>query len=69
MRDGEAARPRVLAAALAVAVCCAAAFSAAAADRVALVMGNGAYAHAPKLANPVNDAAAVGAALKCWAFR
>ena len=68
MRDGGTARPRVLAAALAVAVCCAAAFSAAAADRVALVMGNGAYAHAPKLANPVNDAAAVGAALKRLGF-
>ena len=68
MRDGGTARPRVLAAALAVAVCCAAAFSAAAADRVALVVGNGAYAHAPKLANPVNDAAAVGAALKRLGF-
>ena len=68
MRDGRAAWPRVLAAALAVAACCAAAFSAAAADRVALVVGNGAYAHAPKLANPVSDAAAVGSALKRLGF-
>ncbi len=68
MRDGGTARPRVLTAALLVAICCAAAFSAAAADRVALVVGNGAYAHAPKLANPVNDAAAVGAALKRLGF-
>ena len=68
MRDGGAAWPRVLAAALVVAACCAAAFSAAAADRVALVVGNGAYAHAPKLANPVSDAAAVGAALERLGF-
>ena len=68
MRDGGTAGLRALAAALAVAVCCAAAFSAAAADRVALVVGNGAYAHAPKLANPVNDAAAVGAALERLGF-
>ena len=68
MRDGGAARLRALAAALLAAVCCAAAFSAAAADRVALVVGNGAYAHAPKLANPVNDAAAVGAALERLGF-
>ena len=34
-----------------------------AASRVALVIGNSAYAHAPALANPLNDAADVGAAL------
>ena len=34
-----------------------------AAQRAALVIGNGAYAHAPALANPLNDAADVGAAL------
>ena len=33
------------------------------AERVALVIGNSAYAHAPVLANPRNDAADVGAAL------
>ena len=27
--------------------------------KVALVIGNGAYTNAPKLANPINDAAAV----------
>src|SRR5215469_1337169 len=32
--------------------------------RVALVIGNGAYAHAPKLANPSHDAEDVAAALK-----
>ena len=34
-----------------------------AAPRVALVIGNAAYAHAPALANPLNDAQDVGAAL------
>ena len=34
-----------------------------AAPRVALVIGNASYAHAPALANPLNDAADVGAAL------
>ena len=34
-----------------------------AAPRVALVIGNASYAHAPTLANPLNDAADVGAAL------
>src|SRR5580704_5773560 len=32
--------------------------------RVALVVGNGAYAHAPRLTNPHNDAEDVSAALK-----
>ena len=34
-----------------------------AADRVALVVGNADYAHAPRLANPLNDAADTAAAL------
>jgi Caspase domain len=37
---------------------------AAAESRVALVIGNGAYEHVPRLPNPVNDASDVGAALK-----
>jgi uncharacterized caspase-like protein len=36
--------------------------------RVALVIGNGAYAAAPRLDNPVNDAKAVSAALKRLGF-
>ncbi len=36
--------------------------------RVALVIGNGAYQHAPRLPNPVNDAADVAAALKRSGF-
>ena len=35
---------------------------------MALVIGNGAYAHAPRLANPLNDAADVGAALTRLGF-
>ena len=35
---------------------------ASAAQRVALVIGNASYAHAPALANPLNDAADIGAA-------
>ncbi|MDE0035515.1 MAG: caspase family protein [Deltaproteobacteria bacterium] len=34
-----------------------------AAQRVALVVGNAAYEHAPRLANPLNDASDIGAAL------
>ncbi|MDE0255697.1 MAG: caspase family protein, partial [Rhodospirillaceae bacterium] len=34
-----------------------------AAKRVALVIGNAVYAHAPQLANPLNDAGDIGAAL------
>jgi len=36
--------------------------------RVALVIGNGAYAHAPPLPNPVHDAEDVAAALKRSGF-
>ena len=36
--------------------------------RVALVMGNGAYAHAPVLANPASDARAMAAALERLGF-
>ena len=39
-----------------------------AAERVALVVGNATYAHAPSLANPLHDAAAVGAALARLGF-
>ena len=41
---------------------------ASAAPRVALVIGNAAYAHAPALANPLNDAADVGTALERLGF-
>ena len=34
-----------------------------AAQRVALVIGNAAYNHAPQLANPLNDAGDIGVAL------
>ena len=37
-------------------------------QRVALVIGNAAYAHAPRLANPLNDAADIGAALTRLGF-
>ena len=39
-----------------------------AASRVALVVGNAAYAHVPDLANPLNDAADIGAALENLGF-
>ena len=39
-----------------------------AAERVALVVGNATYAHAPRLANPLNDAADIGAALQRLGF-
>ncbi len=42
--------------------------SACAAKRVALVIGNGAYANAPALANPKNDAEDMAAALKALGF-
>ena len=42
---------------------------ASAAKRVALVIGNAAYAHAPRLANPTNDATDIGAALGRLGFR
>jgi hypothetical protein len=40
-----------------------------AAERVALVIGNGAYRHAPPLPNPPNDARAVASALKGIGFQ
>ena len=46
----------------------AAAVSAQAAGRVALVVGNGAYTHIGRLPNPTNDAADVGAALRRLGF-
>lgn len=45
-----------------------AALSARAETRVALVIGNGAYQHAPKLPNPANDAADVASALRRLGF-
>ena len=39
-----------------------------AADRVALVVGNSTYAHAPRLSNPGNDAADVSAVLRRLGF-
>ena len=39
-----------------------------AAERVALVIGNASYKHAPRLANPLNDAADVGASLTRLGF-
>ena len=39
-----------------------------AAERVALVIGNATYAHAPRLANPLNDAGDVGVALARLGF-
>ena len=41
---------------------------ASAGQRVALVIGNASYAHAPSLANPLNDANDMGAALKRLGF-
>ena len=41
---------------------------ASAGQRVALVIGNGSYAHAPSLANPLNDATDIGAALDRLGF-
>ena len=38
-------------------------------QRVALVIGNGSYAHAPSLANPLNDAADIGGALERLGFK
>ena len=37
-------------------------------NRVALVIGNGAYQHAPRLTNPTNDATDVATALKRSGF-
>jgi Caspase domain len=56
-------RCRLVGAAFASAVLLCAAWGAAAADRVALVIGNGAYRHTSALANPGNDAADIAAAL------
>ena len=61
-------RHRCLASCLAVVVLTALCSSASAAQRVALVIGNASYAHAPALANPLNDAADIGAALRRLGF-
>ena len=67
MRDRGAGTARGIgtrwAGALAVAACTAWGQAAEADARVALVIGNGAYTHAPVLANPLNDATDIGAAL------
>ena len=55
-------------AALAAAVLAISAAPSFAENRVALVIGNGAYEHAPRLPNPANDAADVSAALKRSGF-
>jgi hypothetical protein len=60
-------RRRALAA-LAAAVLAISAAPSFAENRVALVIGNGAYEHAPRLPNPANDAADVAAALKRSGF-
>ena len=51
-----------------VAVSCLAAGGTAAGERVALLIGNSAYAHVPALPNPVGDAAALGASLQRLGF-
>jgi uncharacterized caspase-like protein len=53
----------------AVALTAALPFAASAQERVALVVGNGAYAHATKLPNPPNDAADMAAALRELGFK
>ncbi|GMG84477.1 hypothetical protein LNKW23_36930 [Paralimibaculum aggregatum] len=40
----------------------------AAAERIALVIGNAAYAHTPRLSNPARDSAAIAAALEAAGF-
>jgi peptidoglycan hydrolase-like protein with peptidoglycan-binding domain len=62
--------PRLLAAALALVAIVLAAPSARAEgeERVALVIGNGAYRHAPVLANPVNDATGMAETLRALGF-
>ena len=42
--------------------------TATAGERVALVIGNAQYAHAPKLNNPLNDARDIGAAFDRMGF-
>ena len=59
MRVSRIAASMIAAALLVVAL----AVPAIAAKRVALVIGNAVYAHAPRLANPLNDAGDIGAAL------
>src|SRR5215831_15874426 len=62
------AAPAILAAAVALLLVLPAVAQTAAPKRVALVIGNSAYQHAVALANPVNDATAMGAALKQVGF-
>lgn len=53
---------------IALALWCAASADASAEKRVALVIGNSAYQHAPRLANPSNDATAVAKLIKGIGF-
>jgi uncharacterized caspase-like protein len=62
------AAPAILAAAVALLLVLPAVAQTAAPKRVALVIGNSAYQHAAALANPVNDATAMGGALKQVGF-
>jgi hypothetical protein len=59
---------RVIAGLLGAALILAGTFAAQAAERVALVLGNGAYAHATQLPNPPNDAADMARALRDIGF-
>jgi Caspase domain/Domain of unknown function (DUF4189)/Putative peptidoglycan binding domain len=58
---------RLIAAVLVLAVSCV--FSAQAQQRVALVVGDSSYQHAPRLPNPANDAAAIAAMLQGAGFQ
>ena len=60
-------RPKILIQLVVWLMCCSAA-QAAAAGRFALVIGNGDYQNAPRLANPVNDARDVAAAFERLGF-
>jgi uncharacterized caspase-like protein len=60
-------RQRLLTAVLSAAMLCAAAV-AHAQGRLALVIGNGAYRHTPRLINPVNDARDIAAAFSALGF-
>ena len=63
-RDGRKARPGAGAAVVVLSVLSVLPVAAWAAERVALVIGNGDYAHVPFLATPGNDARAVGDAFE-----
>jgi hypothetical protein len=60
--------PRTFITAIVLAVVCVTGSAVAAPDRVALVIGNGAYTNATKLPNPSNDATAISQALRRIGF-